>query len=307
MKKYILFRILAIFPILLFAVFITFGILNFTPGDPGRIILGQKAKQEDVDKMNHSLGVDKPLLERYVRYVFAAVQGDFGLSYRTQKPVFNEVFAKFPTTLTITFMGVLCASLIGIPLGIISAIKQYSFIDISLTVGSLILASIPTFLLGILLIIIFALKLKWLPSSGIGSFKFLILPIVTLAFPSAAFLSRMTRATMLETMRQDYIRTAKAKGASKSRVIFKHALRNAIMPIITIIGFDFAGLLGGALITEVVFGLPGVGSIILTSIKMKDVPMIMASMIFLSIVFMLIVLILDLLYALIDPRIKAQY
>lgn len=275
--------------------------------DPGRIILGQKAKQEDVDKMNHSLGVDKPLLERYVRYVFAAVQGDFGLSYRTQKPVFNEVFAKFPTTLTITFMGVLCASLIGIPLGIISAIKQYSFIDISLTVGSLILASIPTFLLGILLIIIFALKLKWLPSSGIGSFKFLILPIVTLAFPSAAFLSRMTRATMLETMRQDYIRTAKAKGASKSRVIFKHALRNAIMPIITIIGFDFAGLLGGALITEVVFGLPGVGSIILTSIKMKDVPMIMASMIFLSIVFMLIVLILDLLYALIDPRIKAQY
>ena len=187
--------------------------------------------------------------------------------------------------------------------GIVSAVKKYSLADTASTVIAMLFSSIPSFFFGVLMILLFSLKLKWLPSNGIGTWKHYIMPVLTLALPTAALLSRMTRTTMLDTMKQDYIRTAKAKGCRPSRVIFFHALRNAMMPVVTQIGMSLAGLLGGAIITEQVFGLPGFGTVCLTAIKNKDTPVIMASVLFLSVLFMLIILVVDIIYAFLDPRV----
>jgi peptide/nickel transport system permease protein len=283
--------------------------MNITPGNPGRIILGMGSEisQEDVDNLNEELGMNKPVLQRYADYVIDAFQLDFGLSYKSRKPVFQIVMKNFPTTFRLALFSIMVSALIGIPLGVVSAIKRYSTIDISLTVTALILASIPSFWLGIMLILLFALGLGILPSSGIGSVNHYILPVLTLALPSAAYLLRITRITMLETLRQDYIRTAKAKGAPNRRIIYRHALKNTLLPVITSMGMSFATLLGGALIVEIVFGLPGVGQTILNAMTLKDLPIVMASVILLSILFMIIMLIVDILYAYIDPRIKAQF
>jgi len=307
MYKYVIKRLLVIIPILLFIIFIVFIILNITPGDPASIILGRDSTPEAIEKLTIELGLDKPVLVRYFLYIKDAFTLDFGKSYRSGQPVFKEILAKFPTTLELAFLSVIGAAIIGIPLGILSAVKQYSFLDISLTVSALFLASIPGFWLGIMLILVFSLSLGLLPSSGIGGLKYFIMPTLTLALPSAAWISRMTRTTMLETMRMDYIRTAKAKGAGKQKIIWKHALPNTLLPVITMLGMTFAALLGGAMITEIVFGLPGVGNTIVTAIKMKDIPIVMGSTIFLATLFMLIMLAVDLVYAFIDPRIKAQF
>ncbi len=307
MYKYIIRRILFIIPILLFVIFIVFFILNITPGDPATIILGTDAPEEAREQLRAELGLDKPLLQRYVLYILNAVQLDFGESYRSGAPVFENILPKFPTTLYLAMSSVIVATILGIPLGILSAIRQYSVLDISLTVSSLILASIPGFWFGMILILVFSLGLQLLPSSGIGSWKHFVMPVMTIALPTAAYLARMTRTTMLETMRQDYIRTAKAKGAGKQRIIWRHALKNALMPVVTVIGMSFAGLLGGAMVTEIVFGLPGIGFTIVMAIKMKDIPIVMGSTIFIATMFMVIMLIVDLIYAYLDPRIKAQF
>ena len=307
MSRYVIRRILMIIPVLLFVIFIVFLILNITPGDPATIILGKDAPEEARVQLREELGLDKPLIERYIIYLVDAVHLDFGESYRSGTPVFEDILGKFPTTLYLAIFSIIFATIIGIPLGIVSAIRQYSVLDISLTVSSLFLASIPGFWFGMILILIFSLGLHLLPSSGIGSWRHFIMPVMTISLPSAAFIARMTRTTMLETMRQDYIRTAKAKGAGRQRIIWRHALQNALMPVITVIGMSFAGLLGGAMITEIVFGLPGIGFAIVMAIKMKDIPIVMASTIFLATLFMLIMLIVDLVYASLDPRVKAQF
>lgn len=307
MYRYVARRILLIIPILLFIVFVVFGILNITPGDPAAIILGRQATPEARAQLTRELGLDKPLLLRYALYIRDAVRLDFGKSYLSGQPVFKEILAKFPTTLQLALLSSLLAALSGIPLGILSAVKQYSVLDVSLTVTALFLASIPGFWLGIMLILLLSLQLRLLPSSGIGTAKHFVMPVLTLALPSAAYLSRMTRTTMLETMRMDYIRTAKAKGASSQRIIWRHALQNALLPVITVIGMTFAGLLGGAMITEIVFGLPGIGNTIVSAIRTKDYPIVLASTVFLATLFMLIMLVVDLIYAFIDPRIKAQF
>lgn len=307
MCKYVLKRLLAIIPMLLFIILIVFYILNITPGDPVSIILGKDAPKEAVEQLRLELGLDKPFFVRYFNYVVNAANLDFGNSYRTGKPVLNEILQKFPATLKLAIYSIIATSLIGIPLGIVSAVRQYSTLDISLTVGSLIIASVPGFWLSLILILFFSLMLGILPSNGIGGIRHYILPVLTMALPGAAFMARITRNQMLETMRQDYIRTAKAKGAGEQRIIWKHALKNALMPVITILGMSFAGLLGGSMITEIIFGFPGIGMVIITAIKMKDMPLVMGSTIFLSALFMIIMLIVDLIYAYIDPRIKAQF
>ena len=306
MLRYIIGRILLIIPSLIVVIFIIFVILNITPGDPARSILGFTAEPEEVAALNKELGLDKPLMERFINYLVDAVHLDFGWSYRTQAPVFDGIFSQFPTTFKLAVLAVITASLIGIPLGIISAIRQYSVFDYTLTVGSLFLASVPGFFLGLLLILTFSLRLGLLPSSGIGSARHYILPVLTLALHSAALLARMTRTSMLETLRQDYIRTAKSKGADKRRIILHHALKPALMPIITMLGMNFAGLLGGALIIEIVFGLPGIGSIIITSIYNKDAPVILAVSILMVVTYKLIMLAVDIIQVLIDPRLKSQ-
>lgn len=307
MLRYIIGRLLLIIPTLILVIFIIFSILNITPGDPARIMLGMDAPAEAVEELNHQLGLDRPMIERFVKYIAGVIHFDFGTSYRTGAPVFNDIFAKFPTTLKLAVCSVIVSALLGIPLGIISAVRQYSLLDYSLTVISLFLASMPGFFLALILILIFALWLGLLPSNGIGTMRHYILPVFTLALPTAALLARMTRTSMLETMRQDYIRTAKAKGASKMRVIVRHALKPSLLPIIVVLGMNFAYLLGGALIIEIVFGLPGIGNIIINAVQMKDTPVIMAVAVFMAVLYKLIMLVVDIIQVIIDPRLKSRF
>lgn len=307
MGKYILKRLAMMIPIILGITFIIFSIMNMIPGDTATLILGDNAPQEAREQLEEELGLNQPFLLRYVNYVVDAVQGDFGDSYRTRTPVFEEIFQRFPTTLKLAAGAMLLAVLIGIPLGIISAVKQYSFLDALSSVSAMFLSSIPAFWLGLLSILLFSLKLGLLPSNGADTAASFVLPVVTLSLPGAAEILRLTRSTMLEVIRQDYIRTARAKGATERTIIWRHALKNALLPIITVAGMHFGALLGGSMITESVFAMPGVGTLAIEAIRSKDTPQVMASVLLMAVVFCFIMLLVDLLYAFIDPRIRARY
>lgn len=271
------------------------------------MILGEGATKEEIAELREEMGLNDNFLVRYFRYIVNALQGDFGTSYRTGKAVVEEVLPRFPITLRLAFFGICGAVIIGIPLGIISAIKQYSVMDTVCTITALTLTSIPTFWLGLLLMLAFALHLGWLPATGVKEWTGYILPCVTLTLGTMAMILRMTRSTMLETIRQDYIRTARAKGANTRRVVFKHALRNALLPVITYVGMTFGIQLGGTVIIESVFSVPGMGSLMITSIRMKDSPTLMASVLLAALCAGIVNLIVDVLYSYIDPRIKSQY
>lgn len=307
MSKYILKRVLIVFPTLLAIIFIVFGIMNLTPGDPAHVMLGQQATPQAVEKLNHELGFDRPFIIRYGDYVAKLLKGDMGNSYRTGRPVFDEVISRFPTTAKLASVSILLAMMIGVPLGILSAVKQYSVYDIMGTAAAMLMASIPGFWFGLMAILLFALKLGWLPSNGSDTWVHYILPAITLAIPVAASLLRLTRTTMLETVRQDYVRTARAKGQTEKKVIFYHALKNALLPVVTVAGLEFGGLLGGVVTIEAVFSIHGVGILILEAIRMKDVPTVTGCALFLAFFFMMVMLIVDILYAYIDPRIRARY
>ncbi len=305
--KYVIRRLLLMIPIILGVTFIVFFISSLTPGSPGRIILGTEATQEQVDEVNHRLGYDKPFFERYCNYVIDALHGDFGESYKTGGPVFDEIFKRFPTTLLLACLCITISAMVGIPLGIYSAVKQYSPIDVALTILAMLMASVPTFWLGLMLILVFAIGLKLLPVFGIGTPAHYVLPTLTLSFAYIASFIRITRSSMLETIRADYVRTARAKGATERMVIWRHALKNALMPVVTMAGMYFGALLGGTVLIESVFALPGLGDLILSSIMRKDIPMVMGCTVFLSTLFCVIMLIVDLAYAFLDPRIKAKF
>jgi peptide/nickel transport system permease protein len=308
MFKYVVSRVLLLIPINLGVSFIVFGILALTPSDPGRMILGEHADREAIERINEELGFNRPFLVRYVSYVTDAVtKFKFGDSYLTRKPVLEEVVARFPNTLIIATLSVLCSAMIGVPLGILSAVKQYSLIDGVSSVTAMFLAAVPGFWLAMMLMLVFSLILGVLPSSGAGTYKHFIMPIMTMTLPAAAQILRLTRSTMLETIRQDYVRTARAKGASEGRVIFRHALMNALLPIITILGINFGTQLSGAIVVETIFSIPGLGQLLVTSIRNKDIPQVMACTIFMAALFCIIILIVDMLYAFVDPRIKAKY
>lgn len=308
MIRYVGKRLLLLIPVLLGVAFIIFTIMAIQPGDPGRMILGANATQEAVDLLNEQLGVNRPFLTRFFDYLYNAIfRLDFGTSYRTSQPVFNDVFARVGTSLKIAFNGIAMATIIGVPLGILSAVKQYSFVDNFSRITAMLAATIPPFWLGMMLILIFSLKLGILPSNGVSNWKCFILPMITLGIPYAGTMLRMTRSSMLETIRSDYVRTAKAKGVPQGVITFKHALMNALLPIITTMATSFGGLLGGAVITESVFSMPGLGTLIVTGIRNRDMPVVMAATILLAFMFGIIMLIADLLYAFVDPRIKAKY
>lgn len=308
MGKFILKRLLYMIPVLLGVAFLVFAILSLTPGDPGTIILGITAKPEDIASLNEQFGYNKPFLIRFFSYIKDIVlHFNLGVSYQTREPVINDIMAKFPNTLKLTFFSMSLSAIIGISFGIISAVKQYSALDHICVVTALVFACIPGFWLGLMLMMLFSLKLGWLPSYGAESLKNFILPTLTVSMTSAAGLLRLTRSAMLETIRQEYIRTAKAKGASKKRIIIKHALRNALMPVVTTLGTSFGASLGGAIIAETVFAMPGMGTLITTAIRQKDIPMVMGSTLFLAVLFSLIILLVDILYAVIDPRIMDKY
>ena len=308
MGKFILKRLLYMIPVLLGVAFLVFAILSLTPGDPGTIILGITAKPEDIASLNEQFGYNKPFLIRFFSYIKDIVlHFNLGVSYQTREPVINDIMAKFPNTLKLTIFSMSLSAIIGISFGIISAVKQYSALDHICVVTALVFACIPGFWLGLMLMMLFSLKLGWLPSYGAESLKNFILPTLTVSMTSAAGLLRLTRSAMLETIRQEYIRTAKAKGASKKRIIIKHALRNALMPVVTTLGTSFGASLGGAIIAETVFAMPGMGTLITTAIRHKDIPMVMGSTLFLAVLFSLIILLVDILYAMIDPRIMDKY
>lgn len=295
-------------PVLLGVSFLVFTILSLTPGDPGSIILGITARPEDIASLNAEFGYDQPFFVRFFNYIGDIIfHFDLGTSYSTRQPVLNDILARFPNTFILAVLSMCLSSVLGISMGIFSAVRQYSKMDHVCVVVALVFASMPSFWLGLMLMILFSLKLGWLPTFGAGSFQHFILPTLTVALPSAAGTLRLTRSTMLETIRQEYIRTARAKGASNKRVIWKHALRNALLPVITSLGSGFGASLGGAIIAETVFAMPGMGTLMTTAIRQKDVPMVMGATLFLAVLFSLIILIVDILYAFIDPRIKAKY
>ena len=304
MLKYISKRIIYLIPVLIGIVFLVFTIMYFSPGDPAKLILGDRAPEEQVAALRHELGLDLPYYQQLFNYIKNAIHGDFGNSYQLRMPVWDIIKLRFPLTLQLTTFTMLIAVLIGVPVGILSAVKQYSVNDAFSVIFALLMASIPAFWLGMLLMLLFSLNLGWLPSSGYEGVKWLILPSITLGFINCATIMRMTRSSMLEVVRQDFIRTARAKGATEKRVIFRHALKNAIIPVITVVGTAFGSSLGGAVVTETVFGLPGMGTQIITAIRQKDNPVVLASVIVIALAFSLVNLIVDILYTYVDPRIR---
>jgi peptide/nickel transport system permease protein len=307
MHKYIFKRILLLIPVLLGVSFLVFSIMSFTPGDPAQLILGESAPKAAVAALREEMGLNDPFLIQYGKFVLNAVQGDFGRSYTSGREVFGEIFQRFPNTLILAVIGVVIAILIGIPVGIISATKQYSIIDSTSMIAALLGVAMPNFWLGLMLILFFSVGLGWLPSGGFGGWKSLILPSITLGTGAAAIITRMTRSSMLEVIRQDYIRTARAKGVSEKKVINKHALKNALIPVITVIGLQFGYLLGGAVLTETVYSWPGVGRMMVEAIRSKDTPVVLAAVLFLATTFSVVNLFVDILYGFVDPRVKSQY
>ena len=308
MHKYVVKRILMTIPVLLGAVFLVFAIMQLTPGDPGTLILGITAKPEDIAALNHRLGADLPFFEQFFNYLKGIVlHFDFGSSYRSGKPVFDSILSRFPTTFRLALFTMLLSSLIGISLGIVSAVKQYSWLDNLLTTLAMFFSAMPGFWLGLMLMVLFSLKLRWLPFGGVDSWKSYVLPVITLSLGAAASQMRLTRSTMLETIRQDYIRTANAKGASETSVVWKHALKNALMPVVTVIGVDFGYLMGGTVLVETVFSMSGIGTLMITSIRNQDVPQIQGTILFLAVCICATMLAVDIVYAFIDPRVKLRY
>ena len=307
MYKYILKRILMMIPVIIGVSLLVFLVLKMTPGDPARIVAGSEADEATVEQIREELGLNKPVLIQYVDYMLGLLRGDMGTSYTNGKPVSEEIFSRMPTTFILAFAGVLVAILIGIPLGIISATKQYSILDYISTLLALIGVAMPNFWLGLMLILLFSLELGWFPSGGAVDWTGYVLPAITLGVGATANFMRTTRSSMLEVIRQDYIRTARAKGAGEGRVVMRHALRNALIPVITVIGLQIGTLLGGAVVNETVFSLPGLGTLMINSINQKNEPVVLGCLITFALIFSLVNLLIDILYAFIDPRIKSQY
>ena len=308
MVKYVVKRVFLIIPILLGVSFLVFAILSLTPGDPASIILGNGAEQAAIDQLNEELGFNRPFLTRYVSYVTDIVTKlDFGYSYRTRLPIRQELVSRLPISFRLALFAIILACVIGIPVGILTAVKQYSWLDTGPTLTALVFAAFPTFWLGMILLYVFSLRMGLLPSYGATGWIHYLLPVVGLGVPEAATLMRFTRSSMLETVRQDYIRTARSKGAPERRVIFRHAFKNALIPIVTIVGVDFAALMGDACATEVLYSMPGLCTMIINGIRQKDVPSVMGATLLLTALCALVVLLVDIIYAWIDPRIAGKY
>lgn len=307
MSKYIFHRLLQIIPVLIGVTFLVFALLSLSPGDPAQAILGVGAKPEELAMMREQLGLDDPMIVQYARYMGKVVTGDFGTSYSTKQPVLEMISVRLPNTLLLSFGSLFLILIVSIPLGIALAVKQNSLFDNVMRVVTLILAAMPGFWLGLMLIILFSVKLGWLPSNGLESVKASIMPLICLSVAGWTTNSRLARASMLDVIRQDYIRTARAKGLPYGLILRKHALKNALMPILTSIGMAIGHCVGGSVIIETVFGINGLGKMMVDALRQKDIPTIMSSVIIAAVVIALANLLTDLSYALIDPRIRSMY
>ncbi|HIW48995.1 MAG TPA: ABC transporter permease [Firmicutes bacterium] len=307
MHRYIIKRLLMLIPVMLGISFILYAIMTLTPGDPAQLILGPGATQEAIDQLRAELGTDVGFWEGYVNWLTDALHGEFGTSYRSKEPVFDEVFARFPNTLKLASSAIIISVIFGLAIGIFQAVHQYSLADNIMSGATLVLTSMPDFWIGLILIIIFAVWLKVLPASGANHWYNFIMPAITASINYTANTIRMTRSSMLEVIRSDYIRTARAKGVPERTVIYKHALKNALLPVVTLIGINLGWQLGGTIIVEQIFAIPGIGTLMIGAVRGKDTPLLMASVLFVALLSALINLGTDILYAYIDPRIKAEY
>lgn len=308
MLKYTVKRLILLIPVILCVALLIFVIMSFTPGDPAVIILGENATPEQVAALHEKLGLDDPMLVRFFNYIKGIVtRFDFGTSYTNGREVKQEILQRFGFTLKIASFSMVFSLGIGIPLGIIAALNRNTWKDnLSMSVA-LVGVSMPTFWFGLMLSIVFALKLRWLPPSGVGGIEHYIMPCLAVSMPGIAGMARQTRSSMLEVIRADYITTARAKGQTERVITFRHALRNALIPVVTQAGAIFGLLMCGTLVAETVFTIPGLGTYMVTAIKSRDYPAIQGAVIMVSIAFSVVMLLVDLLYALVDPRIRAQF
>lgn len=308
MTRYIIRRILQLIPVIIGISIITFLMMTLVPGDPVVLMLGQHISPQTVENVRHGLGLDQPMLTRYLQYMWNALHGDFGRSYIQHETVAKMLLDKIPVTFRLTVVAMVIAVTFGVLIGILSAVKQYSFWDTLATFFAMTGVSVPTFWLGMMLQLLFGVILHILPVSGTGGEGFhlqnYLLPGFALGYASMAMYVRLTRSSMLEVIRQDYVRTARAKGLSSRVVIFKHAMKNALIPVATQAGMDFAGLMGGAILTETIFSLPGIGSMLYMAISRRDYPVVQGVTLFLALVFVVINLLVDVSYAVLDPRIR---
>jgi peptide/nickel transport system permease protein len=309
---YILRRLLMLIPVMLIVGVVVFMLVHLTPGDPAAVILGQSATGEQIDQLREELGLNEPLVVQFFEWFGNALRLDFGNSLFLGMPVTEALRERAQPTLLLTTYALFFEIIIGVPAGVIAAIKRNSIIDRVLMVMSIAGAAIPTFFLGIVLILIFAVRLKWVPSGGyvpvqedpVQHFKVMILPAFTLGFSAAGLLARLVRSSMLDVMRDDYIRTAMAKGLKFRKVVTGHALRNALIPAVTVVGYSLGALLGGAVVTETVFNIPGMGRLVVQSISRRDYPLIQGAVMMIAGIYVLVNLLVDILYVYIDPRIR---
>ncbi|WP_041076356.1 ABC transporter permease [Thermotoga caldifontis] len=303
MLRFIVRRLLLLIPVVIGVSIVSFSIMHMIPGDPARIIAGEGATAEDIMSIRIKYGLDRPLIEQYFRFMKGVLTNDLR-SIRTERPILSEILPRFANTAQLAFVSIIISSVIGVTLGIVSAVKRNSWVDTFSMVFSLVGVSMPIFWLGILLIILFAVTLRWLPSGGKGGVEHLILPAITLGLATSAIIARMTRASVLEVLNQDYVRTVVAFGLPKRKIIYKYVLRNALIPVVTVIGLQFGYLLGGAVLTESVFGWPGLGRFVVDSIFSRDYIAVQVGIMLIATTFVLVNLAVDLVYAFIDPRLR---
>lgn len=308
MLQYVVKRILWLIPIMLGVSFIVFTIMYMSPGDPVTMVLGEGATPEQYEAMRIQMGLDKGFFEQFFHYIKDVIfDFDLGKSHISGRSVMEEILVRLPNTIKLAVLSVFVASCIGIPLGVISATRPYSKTDNVVMFLSLIGVSMPTFWQALLLIILFTSTLGWLPASGFTTWQQMIMPVTALASSSVGTIARITRSSMMDVLDQDYIRTAKAKGASPVTVTFSHALRNSLLPVVTVIGLQFGALLGGAVLTETIFSINGIGTLMVNAIRTRDTMIVQGGVLFIAFIFSMVNLSVDILYAYIDPRIKTMY
>ena len=308
MFRYIIRRLLLVIPVLIGISIFVFLIMHLTPGDPARLMLGESAPAEQLEALREELGLNDPLPVQYFNWLKKAVRLDFGRSLRSKKLVTDEILSRLPATAELAFLAVGIAVLVGIPVGILSATRPNSLFDNIAMIGALSGIGMPAFWQGIMFILIFSVWLGWFPSSGrMGGLEYYVLPALTLGTRSMASIARMTRSSMLEVLQQDFFRTANAKGLSRFKVVFVHALRNALIPVVTMIGLQFGSMMAGAVLTETIFAWPGIGRMIVEAINNKDFPLVQGTIMTFAVMYALINLVVDVTYAFLDPRLRVRY
>ncbi len=304
MFMFIFRRLIQTIPVIIGVTFVVFFIMQLVPGDPAVLLAGEGASRETIDAIREQLGLNRPLVVQYFEYLSNVFQGDLGISLKNSQPVLNEILVRLPITMELAFFSILITIVLGMAAGIISAIKPYSLTDTSVMLVALLGISLPSFWFGLMMMYLFSVKLHILPVAGWDSILHVILPSLTLGAGGAAIVARMTRSSMLEVIRQDYIRTARAKGLRERVIIYKHGLRNALIPVITVVGLQFGALLGGTVLVESIFAINGLGRLIVDAIRVRDLPMVQGGVLVASLIFVFVNLLVDIFYRFFNKRIE---